>query len=256
MSTIYDAPTSELTEAASREGFGSLERGMAGQYEFSIGTVIKEAWEKTSGSKLTMWSAFIAYFVVAMPISIGLPLVQEMLVPAPDPQLGAAAVSPAYVGSAVVTQLIIIMLTMPLAAGLFMVGVKVASDVPTSAGEVFSYFNKMFTLLGTTILIYIMIIIGTLLLVIPGIYLALAYYLTLPLIVEKGLGPWAAMEASRKAIGKSWFRMFGLTILLTIIVGISAIPLGIGLIWTLPLMMISLGIVYRNMFGLDAATAG
>lgn len=56
------------------------------------------------------------------------------------------------------------------------------------------------------------------------------------------------MEASRKIITKQWFKVFGLGICLGIIVAISAIPLGIGLIWTIPLAMLSMGILYQTIF--------
>jgi uncharacterized membrane protein len=57
------------------------------------------------------------------------------------------------------------------------------------------------------------------------------------------------MEASRKAVGQRWFKIFGLFLLLGLIVMISAIPLGIGLVWSMPLLMIAIGILYRTIFG-------
>lgn len=42
----------------------------------------------------------------------------------------------------------------------------------------------------------------TLPLVLPGIYLAVSYQLSLPLVADKGLGPWEAMETSRKIVSK------------------------------------------------------
>jgi len=95
----------------------------------------------------------------------------------------------------------------------------------------------------------LLIYLGMILLLIPGIYLAVAYMLAIPLIVERGLSPWQAMEASRKAITQHWFKVFGLFLLLGLIVSISAIPLGIGLIWTIPLFVMVMGVLYRTIFG-------
>jgi len=39
-----------------------------------------------------------------------------------------------------------------------------------------------------------------------------------------------------------------------IIIGVSMIPLGIGMIWTMPMMLICYGILYRNMFGVEGKT--
>ncbi len=46
----------------------------------------------------------------------------------------------------------------------------------------------------------------------------------------------------------------GLGMLLGMINMIGVFSLGIGLIWSLPLTLIAYGILYRNMFGLEAAT--
>jgi uncharacterized membrane protein len=126
--------------------------------------------------------------------------------------------------------------------------------VPISAGSIFGYFSKMFSLLLTMILMYIMVLIGFLLLVLPGIYLAVAYYMAMPLVVEKGMSPWQALETSRKAITHRWFSVFGLFFIMSLILFVSAIPLGLGMIWTLPMLIIAFGILYRNMFGVEADT--
>jgi uncharacterized membrane protein len=68
-------------------------------------------------------------------------------------------------------------------------------------------------------------------------------------VVERGLSPWQALETSRKAISQHWFKVFGLFLLLGIIMGLSMIPVGIGLIWTIPLFIISMGVLYRTIFG-------
>lgn len=99
------------------------------------------------------------------------------------------------------------------------------------------------------ILIYVMTIIGFLLLVLPGIYLSIAYVFTLPLIADKGLDVWDAMELSRKTVTKHWFKVFGLLFLLSLIFLAGAIAFGIGLIWAIPLMFITLyGLLYRSIF--------
>lgn len=54
-------------------------------------------------------------------------------------------------------------------------------------------------------------------------------------------------------ISKRWFSVFGLYLVVLIIMAISALPLGIGLIWTLPLALVVPGIIYRNMFGVEQA---
>ena len=99
-----------------------------------------------------------------------------------------------------------------------------------------------------------MIIIGFLLLILPGIYLMVAYSMAMPLVVEKNMSPWQALETSRKAISKRWFSYLFLGILFSIIAGLSVLTLGLAFIWTVPLMMIAYGVLYRNMFGFEEST--
>ena len=62
------------------------------------------------------------------------------------------------------------------------------------------------------------------------------------------------METSRKAIHQHWFKIFGLYIVLGVILLLSVIPVGIGLIWSLPLFILAFGVLYRTIFGVLPAT--
>jgi uncharacterized membrane protein len=161
-----------------------------------------------------------------------------------------------FVVGQVVTQLVYMGVIAVFSGGVMMMGVRRANDEPVNFAMVFDGFPKWLSLVIAMVLQTILMSIGFLLLIIPGIYLAIGYGLTFPLIMEKGLGPWEAMEASRKAIHHSWFQIFGIYLLVGLIVGLSAIPLGIGLIWTIPMAAIAVGVVYRIVFGVEEATAG
>lgn len=50
---------------------------------------------------------------------------------------------------------------------------------------------------------------GFLFLIFPGIYLTFAYWFALPLVLDRGLGAWQALELSRKTVTKVWFQVFG-----------------------------------------------
>jgi hypothetical protein len=249
---IYQAPTADLTEnTVAFEGGGSLENGIAGNYEFSISDILSEAWEKTKGAKGTIWLALILYLAFAYAVMFVLGILMGVV--------GFGAIATGSIGtaivSAIVTQIVMMAIVMPVAMGLYIIGIKRAAGAPIRATDIFGYFGKVLPILGTLILLYIMVFIGSLLLVLPGIYLMFAYMLALPLVIEKNLGPWEALEASRKAITHRWFGVFGLFLLMSVIAFVAAIPLGIGLIWALPFMLIAMGIVYRNMFGYQGSVS-
>tara|TARA_B110000503_G_scaffold85373_1_gene129827 strand:+ start:64061 stop:64747 length:687 start_codon:yes stop_codon:yes gene_type:complete len=151
----------------------------------------------------------------------------------------------------IIMQLIIIFVTYPLMAGVIMIAIKRSVGTLTTVSMVFDYYPKTIPIFLTYLLMMVMIAIGLILLVLPGIYLLIAYTLTLPLVVDRNLGPWEALEASRKALTPCWFRYFGLSLICSVLVAISAIPLGIGLIWTLPFMGLAMAIVYRDVVGVS-----
>ncbi|WP_250461377.1 hypothetical protein [Microbulbifer litoralis] len=243
MSDIYKAPDAELTSGEEHGAYGSLEKGVAGDYSLSIGEVIGEAWRRTKGNKGTIWLGVLCYIVAAAAINFIAGLVSGY--PAFDPQ--------AAIGASLVSQLIYQVLVAiagaPLLAGMMMIGIKIARDESVSGTEVFSHFDKILPLAVGMILMYILGTLGFILLILPGIYLMVAYTLAMPLIVDKGLGPWAALETSRKAITKHWFGFFGFLIVCLLLYIAGAIPLMIGLIWVIPLVSIAVGIAYRNIFG-------
>ena len=243
MSDIYKAPEAELTTGGESGSYGSLEKGVAGDYSLSIGDIFGEAWRRTKGYKGNIWLALIIFVVAYAAISFVAGLITGY------PVFNMQAAATASFASSMTHSLLVSLAVAPLTAGIMMVGIKIARDEKTSPGEVFAHFDKLLPLVVTNILMTVLISIGFLLLVLPGIYLAVAYTLALPLIVDKGLGPWAALETSRKAITKHWFGFFGFMIVCLLLYIAGALPLLIGLIWVLPLLAIAFGVVYRNIFG-------
>lgn len=232
----YEAPASDLNQPSSVE-----DRPLNPNWD--IGAALSEAWALTSGFKGTFWGAFL----LSMGLAVLAGIVAGLLTGG-----AAAASSGAAIVFLILGQLIQLVITAPLTAGLFMISIKRASGKPVSAFMVFDYFPKTLPMFLAYLLVIVLVVIGLVLLVIPGIYLAVAYALVLPLIADKNLSIWQALETSRKGISTCWFRFLGLGILGLIIISISSIPLLIGLIWTLPWLYIAIGIVYRDLFGVSS----
>jgi hypothetical protein len=143
----------------------------------------------------------------------------------------------------------------PLFVGLIAIAVRRACGMPVSFSMVFGYIRRAPVLIGAALLVTLLTYLGLLLLLLPGIYLSLAYGMTLPLLAFHDLGIWRAMETSRRAITHHWFGFFGLYLLMGILVVLSALLLLIPLIWTLPWAVLVVGVVYRRMFGAPSAEA-
>lgn len=78
------------------------------------------------------------------------------------------------------------------------------------------------------------------------LYLRISY-LVLPIVLLQQKNPWAAMVESYKATQSHVLSLSLLFILQFIFYFVGMIPLGIGLIWTLPLFFISTGVAYKKL---------
>jgi hypothetical protein len=222
---------------------GSLEKAVNGDYDFSVSEIIAEAWEKVKGSKLKIIGALAVYVVIA---SLTTGIISFFFDANSFYNAGETT-------KGVLTDMLISWLaspvTIPLALGLLLLGYSRANDEELRIESIFDYYILVWPLVFATLLITFFTYIGFALLVLPGIYLSVAYNFTLPLMIDKKLGIWGAMEVSRRAVTKHWFTVFGVYIALVFLMILSAIPFGIGLLWTIPLILISHGIMYRKIFG-------
>jgi len=209
------------------------------EYDFDIIEIVKVGFNSINGVKGT----FIAAFAIYVAIAIVLQIILGTIFPSP-----AFPAEPNYLNQLIVTILSYPVL-MPIITGISMLAVKYSRDEHIEFKLIFDYYHLTGKLALAAILIYILTIIGFILLILPGIYLSIVYIFTLPLIADKGLEVWDAMELSRKTVTKHWFKVFGLVLLLSIIMGVGALAFGIGLIWAVPLMFVTLyGLLYPLIF--------
>jgi len=87
------------------------------------------------------------------------------------------------------------------------------------------------------------------------LYFSISWIFTFPLVIDKGLGPWTAMEVSRRVATKYWFRVFFLVLLGGILSSLGLIALLIGVIFTLPLAFGAIICAYEDLFNPPAAAA-
>jgi len=98
--------------------------------------------------------------------------------------------------------------------------------------EVWGYFRYyFFRVLGSSLLIIILLSIGFVLCIIPGIYLAPAFSLIIPLIVIENSSFSYAFNKSFALIKNNWWLVFGVIFVMSLIVGVASsfieFPLGL-----------------------------
>ena len=242
----YEAPRAELNGAAATSGLSpSLQDAIAGRYNFTIGEVMDEAWRLVKGMKASFWGAAIVVGIIYLAFDAIAGFAVGMFFSGPP----NAFVKQAFRG-------VVGVLMTPFTMGLQMMCVRRAMGIPISFGTAFSYFPRAGTALAGALLVLVLTYLGMALLVIPGVYLFVAYLLTTPLIGAAELSAWKAMETSRKAITHRWWRVFGLSLVVGLLTGLSAIALLIPLIWTIPWAMMTTAVLYRRIFHASAPPPG
>ena len=206
---------------------------MSTSTDWSIGEVLKTASEKQVGFKFNYFIALIIYGAISTAITF----VQE------------ASIGTSVGGMASLIEVIITLVLFPLGVGLGLLGIRRAAGKDTPVSTLWEPYSHALPLIVMFVLMAVLIVAGFFLLVLPGIYLSIAYSFAPYLIVEKNMGVWEALETSRKAITEYWWRYFGLMLVALLLVIIGSIPLLVGLIWVIPIVAIATGEVFQTTFG-------
>ena len=133
---------------------------MSTSTDWSIGEVLKTATEKQVGFK---WSYFAAVLVYAV-ISIVITLVQEAAVGSAGDDVAASFL-----------EILITLILFPLGVGLGLLGIRRAAGKETPVSTLWEPYTHALPLIVMFVLMAVLIIAGFFLLVLPGIYLSIAY---------------------------------------------------------------------------------
>ena len=240
-SNPYAAPEASLVVDAGGSLLpgGTLEETLAGRTQWTVSELLNDSWKLVSGSKGTFWLAILAYWGIAMAVGFLVGIVGAMT------------------RSEAVAQVLNLILTCvvlyPMFAGLMMLGVRRAAGEEIRASLVGDCMPKAGRIAGLYIIQFLLIGIGLLLFIIPGIYLAVSYLIALPLAIDRDMGIWQALETSRRAIGTCWFRTAGLLSVLTLSMLLMVATIGIAAIWLMPLALIAWGMLYHRLAGYAAS---
>ena len=124
-------------------------------------------------------------------------------------------------------------------------------------GDVFAGFNLAFLHLTLAGLVKSLLTsLGFLLCILPGIYLGVGYVFALPLVIDKKMEFWPAMELSRRVVHHHWWSVFALVIVAALIVGAGILACIVGVVVAVPVATASLMYVYNDLFTSDQAGQG
>ena len=86
-------------------------------------------------------------------------------------------------------------------------------------------------------------------LLVPVIYLGVSWIFSLPLVIDRGLSAWPAMELSRKVIGLHWWTFFAMAIVGGLLAFAGALACIVGVFVAMPVVTGMFVYAYEDIFG-------
>ena len=91
---------------------------------------------------------------------------------------------------------------------------------------------------------------------VPVVYLQISWSFTLPLIIDKQIDFWSAMKTSWKMVGKHWWLVFGLFVVVGLLNIAGVLLCCIGILITIPIGLGAMMYAYETIFSSAEAQAG
>ncbi len=134
----------------------------------------------------------------------------------------------------------------PLFAGFFLAANKISLGEELEYPDYFKGFKYYIPLVLVWLVGQVLISIGLVAFVVPGIYLMVSYMFSMLAALFFGLDFWNSLEFSRKLVQRNWlkFFMFGLSLALLNLAG--ALVFMVGLAVTLPLTYFAIYLVFET----------
>lgn len=198
-------------------------------YEVKIGDYLQRGWDIMKQNL----GGFIGFTVILVLISLIPAVMPERLAP--------------------LANIVVNVISPILSAGFLFVAFKLIKRQSTEFGDFFLGFNSFLPIFLTSLLVGLFVVLGMFLLIIPGIFLAVAYSFSLAFVVGRKFDFWEAMESSRKIVSRKWFSFFAFLLVLGLVNVVGLLLLGVGLLFTIPLSNCALAAAFDDIVGLPAS---
>ncbi len=124
---------------------------------------------------------------------------------------------------------------------------NIVDGKPARFSDLYTTYRPFWKYLILSILYGVIIFVGLLLLIVPGLILAVSLGFGMYLIIDKQLGPIEALQRSWAISAGVRLKLLGLGIISILINMAGALLLGVGLLVTIPLTTIAFVQIYRQL---------
>ena len=219
----------------------------ADDYELDLGECITRAWALVRNNfwSVVGVSALVLFAIVGINQLFGLitnPIVNQMVT---DQKVNAREIL-IVLGVTIISAPVSTIFM----AGLFKYYLKLIRGEMPTVSDAFSGFGpRTGQLILLSLVQMTLVVVGYMFCIIPGIYLTVAWYFAIPLVIDRNLDFWPALQLSRRLVSKHWFIVFAAMLVFGLVAMIGIIACGIGILVTMPVGTIALMYAYETIFG-------
>jgi uncharacterized membrane protein len=216
--------------------------------------VIGEAWKLVQPNLGTWIGAMAVMIVVSLVFyvlntTLGMSTTTIPGTPLPDgtttPELAIPSLGPMYYVLTFINGVINTFLM----GGMMRMAINQTRTGKVEFSELFSAGDVIINLLIAGVISYIATVVGFLFCIIPGLLLAALFSMTFPLILDARKSGIEALGDSFNLVKPHLGGMVILGIVLFLIIAVSVIPCGLGLLVSYPLAFTAIALVYRDLTG-------
>jgi len=202
------------------------------QKPFSDGDLLRMGWKQAINN--------LGFFILLFLVMLGVALVPMIIFALSIKDYPVVAWS-AYA--------IYILVALLMGVGTIKISLSIIDGEKPKISDLFLHADKFLTFLGISILYAIIVFVGFLLFIIPGVIWMTKFFLAPYYAVDKGLNPIEALKASSAAtMGMKW-DILAFYIVAEIVITLGFFALGIGAFVSVPTGMIAMAGLYRLMDG-------
>jgi len=190
-------------------------------------------------------------FSIGEALSYGWKKLQENLRPLVSAALAILAVNLIFwlLGRGFLVSLIGWFVSLLITLGLIRIALKIVDGEPVETADLFQRADLALPYFVASVIVGVVVGIGLVLLVVPGIYLAVTFGFFGYNIVDKEHGIIESIEQSAAITRAQKWDLFAFGVVLFFFNLAGAIALGVGLLITVPVSMLALAYVYRKISG-------
>ncbi len=171
------------------------------------------------------------------PLAIGTFLIYTILVSIPGSSRSSVSLISLIVGG-------------PFALGAAMFSLSISRGTEATVEQIFQGFNRFTTALVAFLLVILYVVLWMLLLIVPGIIAALSYSMTFYIIADDPIiKPEDALRKSKAMMNGFKLKLFYLFLRFLLLSLLCIITLGIGFLWLIPYIHITLAKFYDDIKG-------